>query len=498
MDQEGRRSHEAWIPMLAGLCWLGIGATTGMLALVLALVPGVLLVATGAGELLWSEDRRMLQFCALGSAAGVILSLPAILLVGFLPAVVLGLLSAASFLAAGQLSLRGLAPFERVPPVRGGAAMAAKVAADEAILSTMNVTRTLPRGERADRVRVETLQAVELFGARGWLDKPESYHRVPLSLDAPRIRPARSRGIAFEHLSFDSEYEPHAEEPGRDRWLGYTKNRTAHAWVLRHPGAPRPWLVCVHGYQMGSPLVDLGAFDPRLYHRKLGLNMLLPVLPLHGERKMGRRSGDGFLGANALDSVHAEAQAMWDMRRLLSWIRAQDPYGIGVLGLSLGGYNTALLASLDEDLLCAIPGIPATSFEGLLYEHSHETQLRELHDRGLTRELFSQVFRPISPLVLEPKVAPEGRAIFGGVADRLVPPDQVRDLHEHWGSPPIAWYQGGHLTFVREPAVRALIEDTFQRSGLLPRAGMRAAGPPVGVQSPSPPLSPSPSPPSSA
>ncbi len=468
MNGSYRRSHEAWLPLLAGLVWLAAGVSEGVAALLLALLPGVLLVATGAGELLWSDDRRMLQFCALGGIGGAILSLPAIFLMGFGTAILLALLSAASFVAAGQMSLRITPETEGVPAVRGGAAMAAKVAADEAILSTMSVTRSLPRGARVDRIRAEIDDALQVFASLAWLEKPESYHRQPLALDAPRIRQARSRGIDFEHLSFDSEYEPHAEEPGRERWLGYTKNRTAHAWVLRHAGPPRPWLVCIHGYQMGSPLVDLGAFDPRVYHRKLGLNMLLPVLPLHGDRKFGRRSGDGFMSANALDTVHAEAQAMWDIRRLLSWIRAQEPPSIGVFGLSLGGYNAALLASVEPGLDCAIPGSPATGFERLLFEHAHDAQARELRERGVTPEALFEVFRVVSPLVLEPKVAAEGRGIFGGVADRLVPPDQVRDLYEHWGRPRIEWYQGGHVTFLREPGVRSLIESTLRAGGLLP------------------------------
>ena len=408
----------------------------------------------------------MLQFCALGGVVGVVLAAPGLLILGFWTGLGVGLLSAASFVAAGTVSLRSLPGTERVPVARAGAAMAAKVAADEAILATMSATRTLPRGDRAGRVRAEVDDALQVFAARGWLEKPESYHRSPLPLDAPRTRQAKLRGIAYEHLSFDSEYEPRAEEPGRKRWLGYTKNQTAHAWVLRHSGPARPWLVCIHGYQMGSPLTDLGAFDPRVYHQKLGLNMLLPVLPLRGERKYGRRSGDGFMGAQPLDTVHAEAQAMWDIRRLLSWVRAQDAPAIGVLGLSLGGYNTALLASVETGLACAIAGIPASSFERLIFAHSHDAQTQELVQAGITTKLLSEVFRPISPLVLEPKVAPEGRAIFGGVADRLVSPEQVRDLHEHWGEPPIEWYQGSHLTFMRERGVKNLIEKTLRENGV--------------------------------
>jgi hypothetical protein len=463
-----RRSHEAWIPLLAGLIWLAAGAREGGLALLVALLPGVLLLASAVGELLWSGDRRIPQFCALGGALGVLLAVPEIFLMDLGRGLLLGLLAAGSFVAAGHISLRGLGGTpEDVPEPRGGLGLAVKVAADEALLSTMGVTSSLPSGDRAARIRAEIDDALVLFRERGWLEKPESYHRGPLPLDAPRIRHARSRGIQFEHLSFDSEYEPYAEEPGRERWLGYAANRTAHAWVLRHAGKPRPWLVCIHGYQMGTPLVDLGAFDPRYYHHKLGLNMLLPVLPLHGRRKLGRRSGSGFLAGNILDTIHAEAQSMWDIRRLLSWVRAQDAPAIGAFGLSLGGYNTALLASLDAELVCAIPGIPASDFARLFFEHSHESQQNELLAQGLTREALSEVLRVVSPLALEPKVGPEGRAIFAGVVDRLVPPEHVRDLHAHWGKPPIVWYQGGHITFMREPKVRACVETTLRSSGLI-------------------------------
>ncbi len=158
---------------------------------------------------------------------------------------------------------------------------------------------------------------------------------------------------------------------------------------------------------------------------------------------------------------------MWDVRRLLSWVRAQEAPAIGALGLSLGGYNTALLASLESELVCAIPGIPASDFARLFFEHSHDSQQNEMRAQGLTPELLREVLRVVSPLVLEPKVAPEGRAIFAGVVDRLVPPEHVRALHRHWGEPPIVWYQGGHVTFMREPQVRACVETTLRSSGLI-------------------------------
>ena len=235
---------------------------------------------------------------------------------------------------------------------------------------------------------------------------------------------------------------------------------------MRHPGPPRPWLVCIHGYQMGWPLIDLAAFPPEYFHRRLGLNLLLPVLPLHGPRKIGRRSGDGFIVGDALDTVHAEAQAIWDMRRLLSWVRAQQAPALGVLGLSLGGYNTALLASLEEGLACVVAGVPLVDFTRAIFRHAPPLHLRDAAERGVEEEMIRNLMRVISPLDLPPLVPREGRFIFGAVGDRLVLPDQVRDLWRHWERPRIVWYQGGHLTFRAHTAVRRLVRDALRESGL--------------------------------
>ena len=53
------------------------------------------------------------------------------------------------------------------------------------------------------------------------------------------------------------------------------------------------------------------------------------------------------------------------------------------------------------------------------------------------------------------------------VADRLVPPDQVRDLWLHWQRPELVWYQGGHLSFRLHAPVRHLVKGALEKAGLL-------------------------------
>jgi dienelactone hydrolase len=453
------------IAIASGLAWIAAG--DGAAGLLFGAGPGALMLAGGVSSLLLPGDIRTPQLIALGAAAGALCALPMIFVAGFFQALGLLVFAFASFIACGWTAQRREPPIERVPGPPLDLELALKVGVDQLALASMIATRPgrfTPDIARAVR---EAREAHDLYERSGWIEKPEAYHREPPALENPAITWRRSLGLAFEHVSFESGYEPHLAEPGRERWLDYLPNRQAHAWVMRSSHAERPWLVCIHGYGMGSPAVDLGAFEARRLHHQLGLNLLFPVLPLHGPRKLGLRSGDGFLNGDFLDTIHAEAQAMWDIRRLLDWLRANGATQIGVYGLSLGGYTTALLTTLESELACAIAGVPATDFTRLTARFAPHTTLREVERLGLDWGFLRDVLSVVSPLHSKPKLDKERLAIFGGTADHLVPADQVRDLWKHWGEPRIAWYPGTHLSFPREPQVRFLVDDALRLGGLV-------------------------------
>ena len=342
-----------------------------------------------------------------------------------------------------------------IPLGRHAFGRAAKVALDEVALTALLASIGLPTARDRRRINSEVFAARELYRTRGWLDDPVRYHVTPEPLRRAHWGRSKSRSVEFVHLRFASDYEPHPGEPGRDRWLGYAANRTAHAWVLRHRGRPRPWLVCIHGLGMGYPFTDFAGFRATWLHEHLGLNVVLPVLPLHGPRAMDQRSGEGFIAGEHMDTVHAEAQAMWDLRRLLSWVRAQDAPAVGVYGLSLGGYNAALIASLEPELACVIAGVPATCFVQLVHEHAPTLLLR---DPGLLEVMWEgvqQVLSVVSPLSLSPRVVWERRFLFGGLIDRFVPFRHVQQLWDHWEQPRAVFYEGSHLSFTWEDEVRS-------------------------------------------
>jgi pimeloyl-ACP methyl ester carboxylesterase len=316
-----------------------------------------------------------------------------------------------------------------------------------------------------ERITREVADSLKFYGKRGWLANPKRFFGAPPPLSDVTVRKVQGNKRSLYRIVFDSEYLPRPGEPGAERWLGYTANEHEYALLLRHP-KPRPWLVCVHGTEMGRAALDLALFRSWRLHEDLGLNVVMPVLPMHGPRARGLPKGAIFPGEDVLDDVHATAQAVWDIRRLLSWIRREEPDSqIGLNGLSLGGYITALVASLERGLTCAILGVPVADLVGLLGRHSG---LGHDDPRRHTMKLAEQIGRMTSPLSLAPLVPLRGRFIYAGVADQVVHPrEQVARLWEHWGKPEIVWYHGGHTGFFRARPVQRFVEAALQQSGLL-------------------------------
>ncbi|HPZ95487.1 MAG TPA: hypothetical protein PK871_11310 [Mycobacterium sp.] len=352
-----------------------------------------------------------------------------------------------------------------LPVARPTLSLASHALRDELVLLGLLWRRPLSDPQAYDRINAEITEAVEFYRERGWLDDPEGFFTAPTAPEDVSIRSYTKGNRTHERLSFESGYAPHPDEPGAQRWLSYTGNHREYALILRHR-EPRPWLVCVHGTEMGRAGLDLTLFRAWHMHEDLGLNVALPVLPMHGPRGRGLPKGAVFPGEDVMDDVHGTAQAVWDVRRVLAWIRAEQPGArIGLNSISLGGYVASLLASLDDDLTCAILGVPPSNLVELLGRHSN---LPRDDPRRRTVELARPIGAMISPLSLQPKVPPQGRFIYAGLADRIVHPrQQVLQLWNHWGRPDVGWYHGGHTGFFEARPVQRYVETALIKSGLV-------------------------------
>ena len=342
------------------------------------------------------------------------------------------------------------------------------VALDESIMAMAVGPNRFPRRDDYLRVGAELGEAHAVFEANGWLDDPASYHQEPPPLDEPALTKGWALGTGYERLWWPSGYRPPADVPGAERWQAFEANRTASAWLLRHPDrdTPRPWVVCIHGFGTGSVFMDLISFRAAHLHRALGVNVAAIVLPVHGARRPSRVSGEAFLNFDLMNSVHGFSQAVWDVRRLLSWVRAQDPTGVGVFGVSLGGMLTALVTALEADLDLCLAGIPMADFPDLIRHHSpHHLHLRAI-EHHILDGTAQDVHRVVSPLCMAPAAPLEARAIFAGMGDRLATADQARRLWEHWDQPDLCWFPGSHMGYLWSDKVWRFVDESLRSRGL--------------------------------
>lgn len=462
-----RSYPRAAIPVLLGLLLLlQLGGGHWLLGL-LGIIPGILLVAAGAGLLLWPGDVRLPQYLTLGAGLAVFPAIAALgLQMPLFGAVVLGA-GALSWWVAGTISLAAFPLIAGAPAPRHDWASAARIGTDQALLAWFKTIIRPPQLSARSQVLDELQQWRDCLMA----EKPPAladYHPTPPAL--PRVEGMERSlfGLRYKHIRWQSEFPLDHDWPGIKRWGQHMRNHRAHAWLLEHPGKPRPWLLTIHGYRMGTPGLDFRAFEPGLLHQRLGLNVASVVLPLHGPRKTGRVSGAHFLDGDFSTFVHAERQAQWDIRRLLSWLRLnRHAPAIGVYGLSLGGYNAALLAGLDDDLACVIAGIPVFDMAQTQWRHIPLALRRSLEADGVSEELLRMVYAPVSPGMFAARLPADRLGIFAGTMDSLVWPDQPLQLAQHWQVPTPYWFPGAHLTFAGTSAQRQCLINTLAAGGLI-------------------------------
>lgn len=248
-------------------------------------------------------------------------------------------------------------------------------------------------------------------------------------------------------LFFASPFEPVNPAVRRD-YLGHHDNRLAHARYWRHESGPRKTVICVHGYMASNHLLNTELFNVRwLYQR--GLDVLLFCLPFHGDRATVA-PGFAFPGFDMARMAEGFAHAVHDLRVFIGWLLGQGAPAVGMMGASLGGYTTALMAGLDERLDFAVPMIPATSLVDTVLDWSPaNVVLSALLKRvGLEPDDVRAFAAVHTPLQHDPLVPRDRLLVIGADGDMITRPYQARLLWEHWGGPQVHWYAGSHVIHV--------------------------------------------------
>ncbi|HVK98952.1 MAG TPA: alpha/beta hydrolase family protein [Dongiaceae bacterium] len=256
--------------------------------------------------------------------------------------------------------------------------------------------------------------------------------------EAPR--PKGVEGGIFEQIRWQSIYEAATH-------ASHINNDAVIAWYWRHGDKPRPTIVLVHGFLASWWEVnDFYLGSHFLY--ELGCDVVLKTLPHHGPRSRTAKNVTGMdfvtRGIDALN--HAVVQSTYDIRTLLDFLQQRGVERMGITGVSLGGYTSALMAGLDERLEFAIPLVPLVSLPDAMMEWKPlDTVLKSvmrwygvsMHDIRATTALHSPLSRPVL-------LPPERLLIIGGLGDRMATPRHSEALQQHWGNCALHWYAGAH------------------------------------------------------
>jgi pimeloyl-ACP methyl ester carboxylesterase len=296
------------------------------------------------------------------------------------------------------------------------------------------------------------------------IDMAAHYRREVTSLFiAPELPRVEERIVGERHggrvvdIVFDSEYSP-TVVAYREEHARYRENLTVHARLFTGP-EPAPTAILVHGWAGGAFWFEERAFAVH-YLRRIGLDVALVQLPVHGRRAPAQSpiSGSMFPGPHVVRTNESFGQAISDLRALARVLAARGAPAVGVIGASLGGYTSALWAALDDDLAFCVPMIPFSSLADMLWRHGEGAPLRRwARKAGIDAALLEEAFSVHAPLERPVKLPRERLMIVAGRGDAISFPDHAEALWEHWGRPTMHWFAGGHLAQLgRGNAFRAI------------------------------------------
>ena len=225
----------------------------------------------------------------------------------------------------------------------------------------------------------------------------------------------------------------------------------------------------VRGYMLGEPRQANRMFRVgRLFSG--GLDVALFIAPFHWKRSAGPLSQRGIYlqpddVAMTCECVGQNMHDLYGAFRILLDMGAPE---IGLIGASLGGYNTALFISLTDIASFGAMMVPAVNFSLPL---GPDTARLPFAVDGRFREKIRRVWELHSPLNFRPRLPVEKILVVASRGDLVCPFGYVRELCERWGVRNRHFLTGGHwLIFDREERGRAWYAFLRERGFLEPAA----------------------------
>ncbi len=355
--------------------------------------------------------------------------------------------------AAGLPPRSALTPRQRIVVEAAAISDLALRTAVASVLTTTVTPAVLATSVRSGSER-DSLRFYAELGAEG---DPARSFPAPTEPPAVSSRPANRLAEWIAHgtvdnISFPSSFR--AINPAmRARWSALSANNIVHAQHWRHGDGPHPTLCVIHGF-MGSSYLANGRFFTLPWYYRSGYDVLMYTLPFHGPRaeKYSPFSGYGYFAGGLCGFAEAMAQAVHDFRSIIDYLRHTGVERIALTGISLGGYTSALVASVDDRLEAVIPNCPVVTPSTMFDEWFPANKLMGLGLRmsKISRDELAAGLSYHSPLNYPPLIGKDRRMIITGLGDRMAPPGQAVTLWEHWNRCALHWFPGSHVLHVSQ------------------------------------------------
>ena len=281
---------------------------------------------------------------------------------------------------------------------------------------------------------------------------PHAFYQRPrrgviMQRHKPGLLDYRPRTGHVDVLSFESAFE--AVNPAlREHYRRFRRNRTAWAEHWQHGDRPRPTLIVIHGFT-ADPYWINSRFLALPWFYEQGYDILLVTLPFHGRRqeKTSPYSGHGWFSHGFCHMNETMAHAIHDIRVFMDYLEDSGVPQMGVTGISLGGYTTALLASIEDRLSCAIPNVPVVRIMDIVLEWFPANWIAKLGMRlgGISVQEARAAVAIQSALSFTPAIPHNRLMLIAGAGDRFAPPKHTHILWEHWKRCRLHWFPGNHL-----------------------------------------------------
>ncbi len=212
----------------------------------------------------------------------------------------------------------------------------------------------------------------------------------------------------------------------------------------------KPNVIFVHGWRMKG-------FDrvKKIFHdsimNNLGWNMYYYTLPYHLERQpeASLYSGEFMVSANINRTVESTRQAIVDLRALIQWMKNNKQGPVIIIGVSLGGFISNLVATLESEIDALVSIFYSNRLSYSIWNTIPGKYIRrDLESHGVNYNDLVKYWELVEPNQALPKINKENILLISAKHDQYVHIQDADLLWESWGKPTRYVYNCGHAGIV--------------------------------------------------